>query len=239
MLLHLIESSRRRSWYAAPTLWSAGAHAAVVASLVIGASGAASGVAGEEIREAIYFLPLLPERAEPPKAERLQYAGDLPGQGVSPGDGFATVPVGGGERGRSTGTEALPVVASTPTDSGEANVSPVYLEAELDQPVERDPSSAGPVYPEQLRSKNVEGDVIAEWVVDTTGRADTSSFRIVETTHTLFSESVRAVLPAMHFRPAELMGRRVRQLVRQQFRFVMTPAERHAVDSAAARPKGL
>jgi len=32
--LHLIESGRHRLWLAAPTLWSAAAHATLVASLV-------------------------------------------------------------------------------------------------------------------------------------------------------------------------------------------------------------
>ena len=223
MLLHLIESSRHRAWYSGPTLWSAGAHAMLVTSLVIGARSADGGVEGEQSTEVIYFLPLLPERTERPKAERLEYAGDMPGRGAAPNDsdGFAIVPIGGGIRGKQTGTEAVPVVSSAPSDSGDASSSPVYLEAELDQPVERDPSSAGPTYPDELRTKNVEGQVVAEWVVDTTGRADSASFRVVESTHPLFTRAVREVLPAMNFRPAELMGRRVRQLVRQQFRFVI------------------
>lgn len=222
MLLHLIESSRHRAWYSGPALWSAGAHIAVAASLVIGNASANADIA-DGTREVIYFLPLLPERAAPPEAQRLEFVGDAPGQGApANADGFAEVPIGGGaKRGEETGTEAAPLVTSAPSDSGEATTSPVYLEAELDQPVERDPTSAGPTYPEQLRSKNVEGEVIAEWIVDTTGRADTTSFRIVESTHPLFTTSVRDILPAMNFRPAELMGRRVRQLVRQQFRFVI------------------
>lgn len=238
MLLHLIESSRHRTWYSAPTLWSAGAHVLFAAAFVASAPGPGLGDGAASPNEVVYFLPLLPERAEPPRAEQLQWQGELPGQGVSPQDGFATLPVGGGESGRATGTEAAPFVATAPSDSGEANASPVYLEAELDAPVERDPMSAGPAYPEELRSKNVEGQVVAEWIVDTTGRADAGSFRVVESSHPLFSQAVRDVLPAMNFRPAELTGRRVRQLVRQQFRFVLQIEGRPTAAADSVRPNG-
>src|SRR5689334_18620657 len=100
MRLHLIESGRHHPWYSGPTLWSAGAHAALIASVVVG--GRAADAASEQekpIGEVVYFLPLLPGRAERPKAERLEFQGDLPGHGiVAPQDGFATVPLGGGTR---------------------------------------------------------------------------------------------------------------------------------------------
>jgi hypothetical protein len=238
MLLHLIESGRHHPWYSAPTLWSAGAHVALIASVVVGgrAADASSGLE-KPVGEVVYFLPLLPARTEHPKAQRLEFQGDLPGHGVvAPRDGFATVPLGGGVRDNPTGTEAAPPAVSVVSDSGDVNSSPVYLAAELDKPVERDASSAGPAYPEELRVKNVEGQVVAEWIVDTTGRADSTSFRIIESTHPLFTRAVRDVLPGMFFRPAELMGKPVRQLVRQQFKFLL---EKPVPDStAASRKKG-
>ena len=237
MLLHLIESGRHRPWYAAPTLWSAGAHAALVASVVLSGSVADAATDEEQpLGEVVYFLPLLPGRSERPQAERLEYASDLPGRGAPPKDGFATVAVGGGVRGKETGTEAAPPAVAAASDSGESNSSPVYLAAELDTPVERDPASAGPAYPEELRMKNVEGAVVAEWIVDTTGRADSTSFRVIESTHPLFTRAVRDVLPGMNFRPAELMGKPVRQLVRQLFKFQLQLPARDTVAAPSAAP---
>jgi periplasmic protein TonB len=239
MLLHLIESGRPHPLFSGPTLWSAGAHVALVASVVV--SGHVANAVSETttpIGEVVYFLPLLPGKAERPKAERLEFTGDIPGKGLPPRDGFTTVPIGGGIRERATGTEAAPPPAVTvPSDSGEANSSPVYLAAELDQPVERDPSSAGPIYPEELRVKNVEGQVVAEWIVDSTGRADSASFRIIESTHPLFTRSVRETLPGMAFRPAQLMGKPVRQLVRQQFKFLLEKPAAPARDTTQARKR--
>jgi hypothetical protein len=74
--------------------------------------------------------------------------------------------------------------------------------------------------------------VTVQFVVDTTGHADTTTFAILEVTHAEFGESVRQALPNMLFKPAELQGRFVRQLVRQDFRFrIERPL---AADSVAA-----
>ena len=60
---------------------------------------------------------------------------------------------------------------------------------------------------------------MAQFVVDTTGRADMSTLRILQSDHQLFSDAVRQVLPKLRFIPAEVGGTKVRQLVQQPFRF--------------------
>lgn len=74
-------------------------------------------------------------------------------------------------------------------------------------------------YPEKLRNQQVEGEVLAQFVVDTTGEAILDTFHVLRTTHLEFADAVRAGLPAMRFNPAELGGRRVKQLVQQPFTF--------------------
>jgi hypothetical protein len=61
--------------------------------------------------------------------------------------------------------------------------------------------------------------VSAQYVVDTTGFADTSSFRVIKSTHPEFIVAVREALPYMRFRPAKIGQLKVRQLVEQQFSF--------------------
>jgi periplasmic protein TonB len=73
-----------------------------------------------------------------------------------------------------------------------------------------------------LRSANVEGEVLAQFVVDTTGRADMSTFKILKSSHDLFTNSVRSVLPNMRFYAAEIGGRKVKQLVQMPFQFTLT-----------------
>jgi TonB family protein len=115
----------------------------------------------------------------------------------------------------------------------------VYIESELDRPVERDPGSTGPTYPQGLEQRHVEGNVTVSFVVDTTGFPDTASFRIRAATNAAFAEAVHSALPAMHFRAAELNGRKVRQLVMQEFRFVIPPPPPPGVEVPPAAPPTL
>ena len=82
-----------------------------------------------------------------------------------------------------------------------------------------DLGSAAPRYPDILKSAGVEGEVIAQFVVDTTGRAEISTFKVLKTSHDLFASAVKNALPNMRFIPAEVGNRKVKQLVQQPFVF--------------------
>jgi hypothetical protein len=56
-------------------------------------------------------------------------------------------------------------------------------------------------------------------MVDTTGRPEISTLKIVETDHALFSAAVRKAIPSMRFAPARENGRKVRGLVQMPIRF--------------------
>ena len=85
--------------------------------------------------------------------------------------------------------------------------------------VERHEGSAAPAYPSELAEGGVEGLVRATYVVDATGRVDTSTIRIISSDHPRFTTSVQTSLGEMRFRPAKRRGKPVRQLVAQRFRF--------------------
>ncbi len=80
-----------------------------------------------------------------------------------------------------------------------------------------------PRYPESLRGAGVEGDVTLEFVVDTSGRVERGSVRTISSTAEAFVVSVSDALAATRYHPALVGGRHVRQLVRQQFVFSLTP----------------
>ena len=46
-----------------------------------------------------------------------------------------------------------------------------------------------------------------------------ASFKVIKSSHDLFTNSVRQVLPQMRFHAAEVGGRKVRQLVQMPFQF--------------------
>jgi periplasmic protein TonB len=97
-----------------------------------------------------------------------------------------------------------------------------YFEFQVEKPVVGAPGSSQPRYPDILRQAGVEGEVLAMFVVDTTGKVEAGSFKVLKTTHDLFAQSVRTALPGMRFIPAEVGGRKVKQLVQQPFTFAIT-----------------
>ena len=97
-----------------------------------------------------------------------------------------------------------------------------YFEFQVEKQVAPLPNNPGPRYPDMLRSANVEGEVLAQFVVDTTGRAEMSSFKVLKSSHDLFTNAVKSALVNMRFYPAEVGGRKVKQLVQMPFQFSLT-----------------
>ncbi len=114
----------------------------------------------------------------------------------------------GAQGGRDKG-----VVGAPPSDNQ------VYFEYQVEKPVMSVPGSPSPRYPDILKSAGVEGEVVVSFEVDTTGRANVASLKILKSTHDLFAAAVRTALPSMRFLPAEAGGKKVRQLVQQPFVF--------------------
>ena len=97
-----------------------------------------------------------------------------------------------------------------------------YFEFQVEKQVAPAPGNAGPRYPDMLRSANVEGEVLAQFVVDTSGRVESGSIKILKSSHDLFTNAVRQSLTAARYYPAEIGGRKVKQLVQQPFNFTLT-----------------
>jgi periplasmic protein TonB len=109
------------------------------------------------------------------------------------------------------------VVGGTPV-----NTDQPYFEFQVEKQVSTAPGSPQPRYPEMLKSANIEGEVLAQFVVDTTGHAEMSTFKVLKSSHDGFTQAVKNVLPNMRFYPAEIGGRKVKQMVQQPFTFALT-----------------
>jgi protein TonB len=103
--------------------------------------------------------------------------------------------------------------------TGPVNQDQTFFDFQVEKPVAQIPGSGSPNYPDILRSASVEGQVLAQFVVDTLGRVEIATFKVITKTHDLFEASVRNALPRMRFLPAEVGGRKVKQLVQQPFVF--------------------
>ncbi|MCU0625501.1 MAG: TonB family protein [Gemmatimonadaceae bacterium] len=121
---------------------------------------------------------------------------DFSGKGVA----------GGTSKGVEGGTG--PVISDQP-----------YFDFQVEKPAMALPGNPAPNYPEMLRSSGVEGEAMMQFVVDTVGRAEPGSIKVIKASHELFGAAVKAVLPRMKFVPAEVGGRKVRMLVQQSFAF--------------------
>lgn len=105
--------------------------------------------------------------------------------------------------------------------TGPVDNNQTYFEFQVEKPA-APANSVQPNYPETLRSAGIEGEVDAQFTVDTTGRADLGTFKILKATNDLFAAAVRTALPRMRFSPAEVGGHKVKQLVQQPFTFNIT-----------------
>ena len=98
-----------------------------------------------------------------------------------------------------------------------------FSSVEVETAAERDPESAAPAYPRVLMVAGVEGYAAMRFVVDTGGRVDLTSIRVLDATHPEFAAAVKQSMPGMKFTPARLGDRPVRQLAEQLFRFQIIP----------------
>lgn len=109
--------------------------------------------------------------------------------------------------------------ASTSTSLAGGGAPGAFNSFEVDVEVVAIASTVRPQYPDMLRSSGTEGQVIAQFIVNEKGRADRKTFRVVSSTHALFSDAVSRALPNMRFKPAKIGGKPVSQLVQQLFVF--------------------
>jgi protein TonB len=78
-----------------------------------------------------------------------------------------------------------------------------------------------PAYPELLRSAGIQGRVVVQLVVDTLGRAEPNSVRIIKSPNPGFNEAVKNSVLRTVFRPGRVQGRAVRVLIEMPFDFLI------------------
>jgi TonB family protein len=109
-----------------------------------------------------------------------------------------------------------------PESKVSAGVDATFRADQVEKQVSLIPGSASPTYPEALRLAGREGRVIAQFVVDEKGCVEEKTVKLVRSDDVRFDEAVRSVLPRMRFAPAEIAGRKVRQLVEMPFVFALS-----------------
>jgi hypothetical protein len=103
--------------------------------------------------------------------------------------------------------------------AGVGSDSGAYIAATVEKEAVGTGDNAKPAYPSDLLNRLVEARFSVFFVVDTTGRVDSTTIEVPPSVHVQFAKAVRDVLVHWHFYPAEVRGRRVRQLMEQPFEF--------------------
>jgi len=227
-----VTKSRLRAWadaYAtSPSNWpgvafSVLSHALLIAAAV-GGTRRPPNLATDWIENRVYYMPP-PNRLPTQESSRetIKYVELTPEgagsgfgrEGASDGPLIQEVSADLGDIGRNL-TSSIEAATIVGGDS-------VFTQLEVDSTVSRFPGSAAPAYPAELLKQGIQGSVVTQYVVDTSGYADSSSLRIIRATDSAFANAVRAAIPHMRFFPAKIGPRRVRQLVEQEFSFKIDP----------------
>ncbi len=96
-----------------------------------------------------------------------------------------------------------------------------YMEFQVEKVVERIGGDS-PVYPETLKSAGVEGEVLAQFVVNESGRYEPGTLKILKSSNPAFTAAVKDALPRIKFSAAQIGGKKVQQLVQMPFQFRIT-----------------
>ena len=90
--------------------------------------------------------------------------------------------------------------------------------------VEEKPSvlSGQVVYPELLRQANITGRVTVQAIVDTTGRVEPTSVKVLQSSNPAFDQAARSYVLKALWRPARVHGRAVRVLISLPIEFKLT-----------------
>ena len=124
---------------------------------------------------------------------------------------------------RISGGSAGPTSVVT-SNSPDVNLDQTYFEFQVTKQVQQIPGGANIRYPDELRAARVQGEVLAQFIIDANGQFVPGSFNVLRSSHALFTQAVSSAIPTMKFSPAEIGGTKVKQLVQQPFTFsVLTP----------------
>ena len=218
-----LHATAKGSTIGGSTAVSVVAHAVLIGAAIYG-TGVRARQLDQSIAERTALLHFLPPPDRRPTsdylAEHLQYI-DVGSRGEAlpmRADGQVFEPAG---TTRPSGVPSKPHAedqSQAPAAAFDSRDS-VYSMLDVEETAVRTEGSAAPAYPPDLMAEGKEGGVYLRFVVDTAGRADAASIEVLRSSHPAFTQSVRQALPLMLYTPATIAGRRVRQLVEQNFEF--------------------
>ena len=230
MFENLIESNRKRRSSLSQQAASLVLHVGIIFGAVKATQGAAEVIKDIKVDTTMVFLkPPDQPPPPPPPPENVVVSANPPPQGfqvITPPDNIPTEipPVNlnehfdpkdftgkGVEGGIATG-----VVGGTgPVIEGQ-----VFLAAEVDEtPQVENPAACQPKFPAVMQSAGIPGKVVMQFVVNTDGKIDPGTLKVVSSTHKAFEDPAKEALGRCSFKPGKSRGQPVRVLVQQSMSF--------------------
>jgi len=96
-----------------------------------------------------------------------------------------------------------------------------YMEFQVEKPAAKI-GGEGPEYPNVLKDSGIEGQVLAQFVVNESGRYEGGTLKILSSSNSAFTAAVKDALPRIRFSAAQIGGKKVQQLVQMPFSFHLT-----------------
>ena len=104
--------------------------------------------------------------------------------------------------------------------TGPVDIGQTFLEAQVDDPPQL--ISPGPLlYPPAMKAAGIPGKVTLQFIVETTGRVEPGSVRVLSSTHRAFEEPAKQVIMKSVYKPGKVRGEPVRVLVQQTINFTL------------------
>jgi len=232
MFNNLIESKRKKDRSAGGTTASVVLHAVLIVLVVVVTANAGQKMVEANRQEDVKFVqvkkapPPEPEKPPPPPKDvvvappppkgfqvltaPIKIPDKIPdvdlSKAVTNAADFSGVGVAGGRANGVAGGKPI-------------NTDQTYYSFQVEKQTMAVSGNPNPQYPSMLESAHVDGEVLAQFVVDTAGKADMSTFKVLKSTNDLFVDAVKRVLPRWKFYPAETGGHKVKQLVQMPFAF--------------------
>ena len=231
MFENLIESSDKRRKSVWQSAFSAILHGAVIFGAVKATQGVAEEIKARPVDTTLVFLkpPDPTPPPPPPPPQDIVVAANPPPKGFqtvvppdvipkdippvdlntkpfNPSDFTGKGVEGGVAAGITGGTGPVDVKAE------------VFMSSQLDDPAVP-VSQPQPRFPPVLQSAGIGGHVVVQYIVDTTGHAEPSSFKVLEKTHEAFVAPAKEAIMKSVYKPAKFKGEPVRQLVNQKISF--------------------
>jgi periplasmic protein TonB len=217
----LIESKRKRD---GKRLFGVGlvsllVHAVVITGAVVATWNIGQSNTTVKVDTAMVYLNQPQQQQKPPEQHPVQL--DVPLKGfqtvVAPSEIPTTIPPINLEEHfnpkdySGTGVEGGVADGIVPTGD-------VYAESVVEEKPDR-LAGPQPTYPEMLRQAGIQGRVVVQVVIDTTGKAEPSTLRIIQSPNPGFNEVVKNSVLHTLFRPGRVHGRAVKVLVELPFDF--------------------